>query len=112
MKLSDWLRGKQPPAKTKTRGKPVPPENHNSTETRSIHFEPRNAEEPSQFFEANRDKYQEIRVVLTKKTSANPQPVSFTEAVTESTKHGLIDSRTRSLSDQKYGIRFTEKKQK
>jgi len=90
----------------------VPLENHNSTETRSIHFEPRNPEELSRFFEANKNKYHEIWVVLTKKTSANPQPVSFIEAVTEAVKHELIDSRTKSLSDQKYAIRFTKKKQK
>jgi hypothetical protein len=110
MKLSDWLRGKQPPAKTRVRGKHVPLENHKATETRSVHFEPTNPEELSQFFEANKDKYHEIWVVLTKKTSANSQPVSFTEAVTEAIKHGLIDSRTKSLSDQKYGIRFTKRK--
>ena len=90
----------------------MPPENQNSTETRSIHFEPRDPEELSRFFEANENKYHEIWVVLTKKTSTNSQPVSFTEAVTEAIKHGLIDSRTKSLSEQKYGIRFTKRKQK
>ena len=90
----------------------MPSENRGSTETQSIHFEPRNAEELSRFFEANREKYHEMWIVLTKKKHANPQPVSFTEAVEEAVKHGLIDSRTKSLDDKKYAIRFTKKKSK
>jgi hypothetical protein len=36
--------------------------------------------------------------------------VTFNEAVTEAVKQGLIDSRTKSLNEHKYMIRFTKKK--
>jgi hypothetical protein len=52
----------------------------------------------------------EIWVVLTKKTHADPQPVSFIEAVAEAIKHGLVDSRTKTLSEKKYAVRFTKRK--
>jgi hypothetical protein len=49
-------------------------------------------------------------VVLTKKKYVDPQPVSFNEAVNEAVKQGLIDSRTKSLSERKYAVRFTTRK--
>jgi uncharacterized protein YdeI (YjbR/CyaY-like superfamily) len=73
-------------------------------------FEPKNVEELSRFFEINKDNYREIWVILTKKKHADPQPVSFDEAVSEAAKHGLIDSRVKSLNEQKYLIRFTKRK--
>ena len=76
----------------------------------SVSFEPENVEELARFFEANKDKYHEIWIILTKKEHANPQPVSFIEAVAEAVKQGLIDSRTKTLSTKKYGIRFTKRK--
>jgi hypothetical protein len=75
-------------------------------------FEPKNVAELSRFFEINRGKYHEIWIVLTKKKYANPQPVSFNEAISEAAKHGLIDSRTKSLSEQKYAVRFTKRAEK
>ena len=76
----------------------------------SVTFEPRNAEELAHFFKASRDRYREIWIVITKKKHADPQPVTFNEAVTEAGKHGLIDSRTKSLNEHKYLIRFTKRK--
>ena len=40
----------------------------------SVIFEPRNVEELRLFFEANRDRYHEIWIVLTNKKYADPQP--------------------------------------
>ena len=76
----------------------------------SVFFEPRNAEELRRFFEANKDKVHEIWVVFANKKFANWQPVSFTEAVAEAVKQGLIDSRTKTLSAEKYAVRFTKRK--
>ena len=76
----------------------------------SVTFEPRNAEELAHFFKTNRDSYHEIWIVITKKKHADPQPVTFNEAVTEAIKQGLIDSRTKSLNEHKYLIRFTKRK--
>jgi hypothetical protein len=73
-------------------------------------FEPKNVEELSGFFEINKEKHNEIWIVLTKKKYADPQPVSFNDAVSEAVKQGLIDSRTKSLNEQKYAIRFTRRK--
>ena len=73
-------------------------------------FEPRNAEELAHFFKTSRDRYHEIWIVITKKEHADPQPVTFNEAVTEAGKQGLIDSRTKSLNEHKYLIRFTKRK--
>jgi hypothetical protein len=47
--------------------------------------------------------------VLTKKKVAIFQPVSFNEAVNEAKKQGLIDSRTKTLDEKKYAIRFTKR---
>ena len=76
----------------------------------TVSFEPKNVEELRLFLEAQKDRYHEIWVVLTKKTHANPQPVSFTEAVAEAVRQGLIDSRTKTLSAEKYAVRFTKRK--
>ncbi len=78
-------------------------------ERQSATFEPRTPCELSHFFEANKDRYDEIWVVLTKKKHADPQPVSGHEALKEAIRHGLIDSRTRSLGKQKYEMRFTKR---
>lgn len=88
----------------------MPPENRSSAEDKSVSFEPKNAKELSRFFEVNKYKYHEILIILTKKKHANPQPVSFTEAVTEALQHGLIDSRTKGIDDRKYCVRFTKRK--
>ena len=77
---------------------------------RTATFEPKNAEELSRFLEINKGKYSEIWIVLTKKKFANPQPVSFVDAISEAAKHGLIDSRTKSLDEQKYAVRFTKRR--
>jgi hypothetical protein len=94
--------GNNTPAKR--RGKAV------TTKDESVSFEPKNAEELRRFFEANKNRYHEIWVVLTNKKYANPQPVSFNEAVAEAVKQGLVDSRTKTLSEQKYSIRFTKRR--
>jgi hypothetical protein len=81
-----------------------------TSEATSVSFEPTTAEELRRFFHANKDKYHEIWIIITKKTSADPQPVSFKDAVAEAVKLGLIDSRTKTLSEPKYAIRFTKRK--
>ena len=83
-----------------------------NSENSTVSFEPTDAEELSAFLKATKDEYHEIWVILTKKKCADPQPVSFLEAVAEAVKQGLIDSRTKTLSEQKYAIRFTKKKAK
>ena len=60
--------------------------------------------------EANKEKYHEIWVVLTKKSSAEAQPVSFSEAVRRAIALGLVDSRTKTLDGEKYAVRFTKRK--
>ena len=80
------------------------------SEAETVTFEPANAEKLRSFFEANKDKYHEIWVTITKKEHANPQPVSFPEAVSEAVRQGLIDSRTKTLSGTKYMIRFTKRR--
>jgi hypothetical protein len=49
-------------------------------------------------------------VVLTKKKIGAQQLVTFNEAVNEAVMQGLIDSRTKGLSEQKYAVRFTKRK--
>jgi len=78
-------------------------------EKRTVTYEPPSKDELSNFLGAHKDEYHEIWIVLTKKKRANPQPVSFSEVITEAVTHGLIDSRTKSLDDEKYGVRLTEK---
>ena len=78
----------------------------------SVSFEPKNVGELERFFEANKDRYREIWVVLINKKFANPQPVAFNEAVAEAVKLGLIDSRTKTLSAEKYAVRFTKRRLK
>jgi hypothetical protein len=53
--------------------------------------------------------HHEIWVVITKKKVAYPQPVSFNQALSEAKKQGLIDSRTKTLDEKKYMIRFTKR---
>ena len=55
----------------------------------SVSFEPKNTEELKCFFEASKKRYHEIWIVLTKKEHADPQPVSFGEAVKEAVSRGL-----------------------
>ena len=81
-----------------------------SSEVRSVSFEPKTPEELRRYFSVNKDKYHEIWIILTKKTRVDRQPVSFNDAVAEAVKQGLIDSRTKTLSEQKYAIRFTKRK--
>ncbi len=73
-------------------------------------FEPKNKKERRHFFEAEKDGHNELWVVLTKKIVVNPQPVSFAEAFAEATKQGLVDSHTKTLSADKYAIRFTKRR--
>ena len=75
----------------------------------SVTFEPQNVSELKRFFEENKNKFHEIWIVITKKKTANQQPVSFNQALGEAKKQGLIDSRTKTLSDEKYMIRFTKR---
>ncbi len=84
----------------------------NMKEKSTVVFEPENITQLAEFIQANKGKYHEIWIVLTKKEYADPQPVSFVEALTEAKKHGLIDSRTKTLSDQKYMARFTKRRPK
>ena len=77
-----------------------------------VSFEPKNVEELRRFFEASRERYHEIWVVLTNKKYADPQPVTFNDAVNEAVKQGLIDNRSKSLSEQKYAVRFTKRRTK
>ena len=74
-------------------------------------FEPKNVEDLRRFFEINKDKYHELLVVLTKKNVVQ-QPVTFNEAVNEAVMQGLIDSRSKGLSEQKYAVRFTTRRVK
>ena len=75
----------------------------------SVTFEPQSLAELRQFFEENKDKCHEIWVVITNKKTANPQPVSFNQVVSEARNQGLIDSRTKNLDDKRYMITFNEK---
>jgi hypothetical protein len=81
-----------------------------SNDGSSISFEPRNTVELRRFLETEKDRCHEIWIILTKKEHTDPQPVSFNEAVAEAIAHGLIDSRTKTLSAEKYAIRFTKRK--
>ncbi|MGA2523117.1 MAG: hypothetical protein ABSF65_03075 [Candidatus Bathyarchaeia archaeon] len=78
----------------------------------SILYEPKNIDDLKVFLNSNKEKYHEIWVVLIKKEHANPQPVSFTEAVGEAISQGLVDSRTKTLDNIRYAVRFTKRKNK
>jgi hypothetical protein len=82
------------------------------TSQSSTIYEPQNIDDLSSFLKTNKDKYHEIWVVLIKKEHANPQPVSFNEAVSEAIKQGLVDSRTKTLDEKRYAVRFTKRKTK
>jgi hypothetical protein len=75
----------------------------------SITFEPQNVSELKQFFGDNKEKYHEIWVIITKKKAVNPQPLSFDQALIEAKKQGLIDSRTKTIDEETYMIRFTKR---
>jgi len=107
MKLSVRLRGKQNSPRKHHR---LSEGNLIGNEKKTISFEPKNVKQLSSFLEANKGNYHEIWVVLTKKEHANPQIVSFPEAQTEAIKQGLVDSRSKSMSDEKYCIRFTKRR--
>ena len=77
---------------------------------RSVMYEPKNPKDLTHFLESNKEKYREIWIVLQKKSYADPQPVSFTEAVGLAIKQGLIDSRTKTLNEERYAIRFTKRR--
>jgi hypothetical protein len=79
-------------------------------EKTSVSFEPKNPTELAEFFQANKVEFHEIWVVLIKKKYANPQPVSFTQAVAEAVNQGLIDSQTKTLDELKYAVRFTKRR--
>jgi hypothetical protein len=81
------------------------------TSSSSIIYEPPDIDDLSSFLKANKDKYHEIWVVLIKKEH-NPQPVSFSEAVSAAIKQGLVDSRTKTLDEKRYAVRFTKRKNK
>jgi len=76
----------------------------------SVTFEPKDAKDLARFFKTCKERYREIWIIITKKEHADPQPVSFVDAVKEAVKQGLIDSRTKTLNEQKYRIRFTKRK--
>ncbi len=99
MRLSVWLRGRQSARKKLGEVRLLD----------SVTFEPKNVSELRQFFEENKEKYHEIWVVITKKKTANPQPLSFNQAIDEAKKQGLIDSRTKTIDEKKYMIRFTKR---
>ena len=75
----------------------------------SVTFEPQNVSELKRFLEDNKDRYHEIWVVITKKEAVDPQPISFNQAVGEAKKHEFVDSRTKTVDQQKYMIRFTKR---
>jgi len=85
-------------------------ENLPKSEKSSVSFEPKNASELATFFQANKGEFREIWVILTKMKYANPQPVSFTQAVAEAISQGLVDSQTKTLDERKYAIRFTKRR--
>ena len=76
----------------------------------SITYKPKNTQDLITFLENNKEKYHEIWIIITKKKFSNPQPVSFNEAVTLAIAQGFVDSRTKSVDEQKYKIRFTKRK--
>ena len=75
----------------------------------SVTFEPQNISELKRFFEENKDKHHEIWIIIKNKNAANPQPVSFNQAISEAIKQGLIDSRTKNIDEKTYMIRFTKR---
>lgn len=90
--------------------KKVKENDHSYEKDNTITFEPKNVKELSDFFENSGDKYHEIWIILTKKKHVDHQPVSFAEAVEEAAQHNLVDSRTQSVDERRYRIRFTSRK--
>jgi hypothetical protein len=89
----------------KNRGAAMP-----ASEKHSVSFEPMDSSELALFFQASKEEFHEMWIILTKKRYANPQPVSFTQVIAEAVKQELIDSQTKTFSEQKYAIRFTKKR--
>lgn len=82
------------------------------TAKNSIVYDNKNVGDLSDFLKSNKEKFHEIWIVLVKKKFANPQPVSFSEADNITVEQGLIDSKTKSLDEKKYAVRFTKRKNK
>ena len=82
------------------------------TDEGSIQYEPKDPEDLTRFLKVNKEKCHEIWVVLIKKTRVDPQPVSFKEAVSRALELGLVDSRIKTLDDERYAVRFTKRKSK
>jgi hypothetical protein len=80
------------------------------SEKSSVSFEPKNPAELATFLRFYKEEFHEIWIILAKKKYANPQPVSFTQAVAEAVKQGLVDSRTKTVDDQKYAVRITKRR--
>ena len=78
----------------------------------SVFYEPKHVRDLEAFLANNKEKYHEIWIVIIKKSHANPQPVSFNEAVNAAINIGLVDSRIKTLSEEKYAARFTKRKVK
>jgi len=78
----------------------------------SISYEPKDIDDLAEFLKKNKEKYHEIWVILIKKAYVDPQPVSFDVAVREAIAQGLVDSRTKTLDDLRYAVRFTKRKVK
>jgi hypothetical protein len=78
----------------------------------SILYEPKDLADLAGFLKANKEKYHKIWVVITKKAYADPQPLSFNEAVGEAIAQALVDSRTKTLDGKKYAVLFTKRKSK
>ena len=75
----------------------------------SVTFEPESLPALAQFLKENNNKYHEIWIIITNKKTANIQPVSFNQIITEAVKQGLIDSRIKKIDEKKYMIRLTKK---
>jgi len=60
-------------------------------------YEPKNAKDLADFLKSNKEKFNEIWIVLVKKEFANPQPVSFSGLVSMAVEQGLIDSKTKKI---------------
>jgi len=75
----------------------------------SVTFEPASLDELKRFFEASKDRYHEIWIIITNKKTANPQAVSFSQVVSEAINQGLIDSRIKNVDAKRYIIRLTKR---
>jgi hypothetical protein len=78
----------------------------------SVSFEPKTIEDLRRFFEINKDKYHELLVVLTKKKLLLGSRLRSMRRLTKLLCKGLIDSRSKALSEQKYAVHFTTRRVK